>query len=82
MSLGSLLPDEGLTEQIFDVLDSKRNLVIIASAGNENLDGVAFPAGIPGVVSVGATNMAGNRTFYSSYGGGLDVVAPGAILLG
>ncbi|MUG93433.1 S8 family serine peptidase [Scytonema sp. UIC 10036] len=77
MSLGGLLPDEGLTEQIFDVLDTNRNLVIIASAGNENLDGVAFPAGIPGVVSVGATNMTGNRTYYSSYGGGLDVVAPG-----
>jgi serine protease len=77
MSLGSLLPDEGLTEQIFDVLDTNRNLVIIASAGNENLDGVGFPAGIPGVVSVGATNMTGNRTFYSSYGSGLDVVAPG-----
>lgn len=77
MSLGSLLPDEGLTEQIFDVLDTNPNLVIIASAGNENLDGVGFPAGIPGVVSVGATNMTGNRTFYSSYGGGLDVVAPG-----
>ncbi|GJD19294.1 peptidase S8 and S53, subtilisin, kexin, sedolisin [Rivularia sp. IAM M-261] len=77
MSLGSLLPDEGLTEQIFDVLDTNRNLVIIASAGNDNLDGVGFPAGIPGVVSVGATNMTGNRTFYSSYGAGLDVVAPG-----
>ncbi|MBD2213045.1 S8 family serine peptidase [Nostoc linckia FACHB-104] len=77
MSLGGLLPDEGLTEQIFDVLDAHRNLVIVASAGNENLDGVGFPAGIPGVVSVGATNMTGNRTFYSSYGGGLDLVAPG-----
>ncbi|MBE9087316.1 S8 family serine peptidase, partial [Tolypothrix sp. LEGE 11397] len=77
MSLGGLLPDEGLTEQIFDVLDAHRHLVIVASAGNENLDGVGFPAGIPGVVSVGATNMTGNRTFYSSYGGGLDLVAPG-----
>ncbi|MBD2413979.1 peptidase S8 [Nostoc calcicola FACHB-389] len=80
MSLGGLLPDEGLTEQIFDVLDANRNLVIVASAGNENLDGVGFPAGIPGVVSVGATNLTGNRTFYSSYGGGLDLVAPGGEL--
>lgn len=55
----------------------KRGQLLPRTAGNENLDGVAFPAGIPGVVSVGATNMAGNRTFYSSYGGGLDVVAPG-----
>ncbi|BAY95292.1 MULTISPECIES: S8 family peptidase [unclassified Tolypothrix] len=80
MSLGGLLPDEGLTEQIFDVLDNNPKLVIVASAGNENLDGVSFPAAIPGVISVGATNVVGNRTAYSSYGGGLQVVAPGGDL--
>lgn len=41
------------------------------------LDGVSFPAATPGVLSVGATNLEGSRTFYSSYGGRLDVVAPG-----
>ncbi len=80
MSLGGLLPDEGLTEQIFDVLDNNSKIVIIASAGNDNLDGVSFPAAIPGIVSVGATNVMGNRTMYSSYGGGLEVVAPGGEL--
>lgn len=80
MSLGGLLPDEGLTEEIFDVLDNNPKIVIVASAGNESLDGVGFPAAIPGVVSVGATNVVGNRTTYSSYGGGLDVVAPGGDL--
>lgn len=80
MSLGGLLPDEGLTEEIFDVLDHNPKLVIVASAGNENLDGVGFPAAIPGVISVGATNVVGNRTAYSSYGGGLEVVAPGGDL--
>ena len=51
--------------------------MIVASAGNESLDGVGFPAAIPGVVSVGATNLQGQRTVYSSYGGRLDLVAPG-----
>lgn len=77
MSLGGMMPDRELTDQIFEVLDTNPNLVIIASAGNESVDGVAFPAAIPGVVSVGATNMTGNRTVYSNYGGRLDVVAPG-----
>lgn len=77
MSLGGLLPDRELTDQIFAILDQHPDLVIIASAGNENLDGVAFPAAIPGVVSVGATNLSGNRTGYSSYGASLDLVAPG-----
>lgn len=77
MSLGGLLPDEDLTDQLFHVLDTHPNLLIVASAGNESLDGSAFPAAIPGVVSVGATNLNGNRAFYSSFGGRLDVVAPG-----
>ncbi|WNZ44061.1 S8 family serine peptidase [Leptolyngbya boryana CZ1] len=77
MSLGGLLPSQGLTDQVFKVLDANPNLSIVASAGNESLDGVAFPAAIPGVISVGATSMEGTRSFYSSYGGRLDVVAPG-----
>lgn len=77
MSLGRLLPDEDLTDQLFHVLDTHPHLLIVASAGNESLDGSAFPAAIPGVVSVGATNLNGNRSFYSSFGGRLDVVAPG-----
>jgi subtilisin family serine protease len=77
MSLGGLLPDQELTDQIFQVLDKSPNVALVASAGNESLDGVAFPAAIPGVISVGATNLNGRRTFYSSYGGRLDVVAPG-----
>ncbi|NEQ32977.1 MAG: S8 family serine peptidase, partial [Leptolyngbya sp. SIO4C5] len=77
MSLGGLLPDRELSDQIFAVLDANPNLTIVASAGNENLDGVGFPAAIPGVIAVGATTIDGDRTFYSSYGGGLDVVAPG-----
>jgi subtilisin family serine protease len=77
LSLGGLLPAPGSVETFFEVLDQNPNLVIVASAGNENLDGVAFPAAIPGVISVGATNLEGHRTVYSSYGGRLDVVAPG-----
>lgn len=77
MSLGGLIPHEGIAEQVFDVLDSNPKLVMVASAGNNNLDRVSYPTAIPGVISVGATNMTGHRTFYSSYGSGLDVVAPG-----
>ncbi|MBE9078498.1 S8 family serine peptidase [Romeria aff. gracilis LEGE 07310] len=77
LSLGSLLPNWGLTDQMFAVLDRHPDLVIVASAGNDSLDGVGFPAAIPGVIAVGATNLEGNRTAYSSYGAGLDLVAPG-----
>jgi serine protease len=77
MSLGGLLPNQALVDQIFAVLDANPKLTIVASAGNESLDGVGFPAAIPGVISVGATNLEGQRSPYSSFGGRLDLVAPG-----
>ncbi|MEA5464587.1 S8 family serine peptidase [Leptothoe sp. PORK10 BA2] len=77
MSLGGLLPDQALSDQVFRILDAYPDLVIVASAGNDQLDGVSFPAALPGVISVGATNVQGNRSYYSSYGAGLDLVAPG-----
>jgi subtilisin family serine protease len=83
ISLGSFLPSQGEVELISEVLKANPRLVIVASAGNENQNEIGFPAAIPGVVSVGATNLAGNRAPYSNYGGsnrsgqGLSLVAPG-----
>jgi subtilisin family serine protease len=72
LSLGRVLPHQGLADQVFRVIDNHPNLVIVASAGNNKLDGVSFPAAIPGVISVGATSREGKRSFYSSYGGRLE----------
>ncbi|MDM3856549.1 MAG: S8 family serine peptidase [Aphanizomenon gracile PMC649.10] len=80
LSLGSLLPSPGEEEAIADVLKANPKLVIVAAAGNENRNRVTFPAAYPGVISVGATNIKGNRASYSNYGGGLDLVAPGGDL--
>ena len=77
LSLGSLLPSSAFTNHLFELQDQYPNLVIVASAGNSNLDGAGFPAAIPGVLSVGATNLEGLRAPYSNYGGQLDLVAPG-----
>ncbi len=77
MSFGGSLPSQDVANEIFSVLDEHPNLVMVASAGNEDVDGVSFPAAIPGVLSVGATNLDGQRAPYSSYGQRLDVVAPG-----
>ncbi len=80
LSLGGLLPSDAMVNHLFELQDQYPNLVIVASAGNSSLDGVGFPAAIPGVLSVGATNMEGQRAPYSNYGGQLDVVAPGGDL--
>jgi len=57
-------------------------VVLIASSGNEAEEvwwqgDVAFPAGHENVLAVGATRYDNKRSYYSSYGRGLDVVAPG-----
>ena len=77
LSLGSLLPTQAEADQIFSVLDARPDLVIVAAAGNENLDGAGYPAAIPGVLSVGATNLEGNRSPFSNFGRRLDLTAPG-----
>jgi serine protease len=80
LSLGSTLPSEGEEEAITEVLRNYPKLVIVASAGNENVNQVAYPSAYGGVISVGATNILGNRAAYSNYGKGLDIVAPGGDL--
>ncbi|NES69551.1 MAG: S8 family serine peptidase, partial [Okeania sp. SIO2D1] len=82
-SLGSRLPSEAEVEVISEVLESNPELVIVASAGNHNEGAILFPAGIPGVIAVGATNIYGYRASYSNYGVNeafgqkLTLVAPG-----
>ena len=80
LSLGSTLPTDGEEEAIADILKAHPKLVIVAAAGNENSNRVAYPAAYPGVVAVGATNLLGNRAPYSNYGKGLAIVAPGGDL--
>jgi serine protease len=55
----------------------RHRVVIVGAAGNDNASRVAFPARIPGVISVGATTKDGCEASYSNSGPGLDLVAPG-----
>jgi serine protease len=55
----------------------RHRVVVVAAAGNDNASQIAFPARIPGVISVGATTRDGCEASYSNSGPGLDLVAPG-----
>jgi Subtilase family len=50
--------------------------VVVAAAGNDGAHVPRYPAAYPGVISVGATDAAGQVASFSSYGK-VDVVAPG-----
>jgi serine protease len=74
---------QNVDERISEVLSTNPNLVIVVAVGNSGKftdpapDKIMYPASIEDVVAVGATNLKGNRSHYSNYGQGLDVVAPG-----
>ncbi len=57
--------------------------VFVAAKGNDGDDQPEYPADLAGdwVVSVGAIDNGGDRAYFSNYGNGIDVVAPGVDIL-
>jgi len=52
-------------------------IVVVASVGNESRNWVSYPAFGNHVIGVGALTSADQKAWYSNYGNGLDLVAPG-----
>jgi serine protease len=55
----------------------KKHALVVAAAGNENGEPVAYPAGAPHVIGVGRTTKDACLAGDSRTGAGLDLVAPG-----
>jgi serine protease len=55
----------------------ERGVVVVAAAGNEGVEQVAYPARAPQAISVGATTSDRCLANYSNGGSKLDLVAPG-----
>jgi subtilisin family serine protease len=60
-----------------------KGVTVVAASGNEGFNGdpVLWPAANPGVIAVGAVDVAGNRPGWSSSGSHLAVAAPGVAIL-
>jgi len=56
---------------------NKKGVVVIAAAGNANYNSASYPALYPRVVGVSALDSAEQKAFYSNYGKGVDISAPG-----
>ncbi|GAA4420380.1 S8 family peptidase [Actinokineospora soli] len=77
MSLGGLAPCSRTYQRAIDGAVSRGTTVVVA-AGNSNRDVADFtPANCAGVLTVAASDREGNRSFYSNFGAGIDVTAPG-----
>ncbi|KMT22092.1 S8 family peptidase [Clostridium cylindrosporum] len=54
-----------------------KNVTVVAASGNESKNNLSYPASSEFSLSVGAINNKDERTGFSNYGKGLDIVAPG-----
>jgi len=79
LSLGSVDHSPILKEAV-DYVIKVKGAVVVAAAGNQGRGSLLYPARYSDVVAVGASNMNGNRAWYSNYGEGLDLLAPGGDL--
>ncbi|MDQ1699012.1 MAG: serine protease, partial [Frankiaceae bacterium] len=52
-------------------------VVVVAAAGNDGTSTPNYPAALPNVLSVGATDASGSQASFSSYGSWVKVGAPG-----
>ena len=52
-------------------------LIIIAAAGNDGDSTLSYPASYEGVVSVAATDLSDQRSYYSQFNAFVDIAAPG-----
>lgn len=79
--------DRAVTEAIDLAVNT--GVVVVAAAGNTNQHPISYPASLPNVIAVGASNHAGpkGRAPFSNWGSGgaddrqVDVIAPGVDLL-
>ncbi len=77
LSLGGFGPCSGFLQ---DAIDGARALgaIVVVAAGNSNSAASLFsPANCDGVVTVAATSRDGERSYYSNYGGAVEIAAPG-----
>lgn len=75
LSLGSASEDSYLRQAVQYALDKK--ILVVAASGNDGCDCISYPARYPEVFAVGAQQPNGSPSSFSSYGNGLDIMAPG-----
>jgi len=75
MSFGTLQNSSAVRGAINYALS--RNVVLVASAGNNNTSSVQYPAAYNGVIAVAATDLQDRKASFSNYGSYVFADAPG-----
>ena len=79
MSLGGQGTCDASVPEYTAIQDAiSRGTTVVVAAGNSTADASNFtPASCPGVVAVASNGITGKRAFYSNYGKGVTISAPG-----
>ena len=79
MSLGGQGTCDASVPEYAAIKDAlSRGTTVVVAAGNSTADASNFtPASCPGVISVASNGITGKRAFYSNYGKGVTISAPG-----
>ncbi len=75
LSLGG--SSESQAEKSAIAYATSHSALVIASAGNDGTSKVSCPACDANAISVAASNWQDGRSYYSNWGSGLDITAPG-----
>jgi subtilisin family serine protease len=75
MSFGTSYPSQALRSAI--QYARQHNVILVASAGNDNTSTPQYPAGYSGVITAAATDMFDHKASFSDYGSDVFVDAPG-----
>jgi subtilisin family serine protease len=79
LSLGGSAESQAEKDAIAYAMNTK-GVLVIASAGNNGTSTVSCPACDPLAISVAASNWQDELSYYSNWGSGLDITAPGGEL--
>lgn len=79
MSLGGPSNSEAVADAVKLALE--KDSVVIAAMGNDGDETKSYPAAVPGVIAVGATDSLDRKARFSQYGDWISVSAPGVDIL-
>ena len=79
MSLGTYTENKTLGEAVKYALG--KNVVCVATMGNDNVERRRYPAGFPGMIAIGSTDENDKKSSFSNYGNWITVSAPGTNIL-
>ncbi|HSH55209.1 MAG TPA: S8 family serine peptidase, partial [Candidatus Limnocylindrales bacterium] len=75
LSLGSDSPDPYVETAVQAA--TAAGILVLAASGNDGCDCISYPARYSEVIAVGALNTSSLPASFSSFGAGLDILAPG-----